>query len=266
MLKHALAGCLAGLLVALATWSFLPTATAQSETPKPETPKRGLSDKAYLGISWQKRPNDALEITQVYTATPAWDAGLIVGDCITAVEVLRDGKPAQDFAPPSFLLLGLTNAAPGTEFKVKIRRGEKSFAVEKAIFDDLPKLNCEIPAARSYIEHIQRAMKDWNGREHVWVTIKSCSFREFSEFHMREQQLELVRTQILELQVRMEKEEAEIKVAYQRINTLLAQEDLAKAQKNLAEVKTELARIQQMESGFSIAKTLLGLAFMIFGL
>lgn len=255
MFKHILAGCLTGLIIALGTWSFLPTSQAQ---PTPEAPRRGLNDKAYLGIAYTTNTDGSLLLTQVYPATPAWDAGLIAGDTIMAVEVLRDGKRADDFAPPTFLLLGLTTAAPGTEFRVKIERGNQSLAVEKAVLVDLPKQKCEIPAAQTFFDHIKTAMGNWNQRKVVWVTIKSCSFKEFSEFHMREQQVELMRTQILELQVRMVKEEAEIKQAYQNIRTLIAQEDLAKAQ-------AELARVQQMESGFGIVKLLLGFIGGIFG-
>lgn len=256
MLKHTLAGCLVGLLVALATWSFLPAHEAQ---PAPEAPRRGLSDKAYLGITYTSNPDQSLTLTQVYPATPAWDAGLVAGDTIMAVEVLRDGKRIDEPAPPTFLLLGLTTAAPGTEFRVKIERGDSSLAIEKAVLIDLPKAKCEIPCAQTFFDHIKTAMGNWNQRKQVWVNIKSCSFKEFSEFHMREQQVELIRTQILELQVRMEKEKAEIKQIEQNIKTLFAQERYLEAQ-------TEFTRLQSMEKGFGLVQTLIGFALSIFGL
>ncbi|CAG0962877.1 hypothetical protein ARNL5_01053 [Anaerolineae bacterium] len=256
MLKHMLAGCLVGLMVAIATWSFLPAHEAQAA---PETPKRGLTDKAYCGFTYTKNKDDTLKITHVYPATPAWDAGLMREDTIMGVECFVEGKKTDEPAPPMYLLLGLTNAAPGTEFRIKVLRGDPSLAAEKAICKEFVEKQIDIPAARSLFEHFRKAMKDWNRREMVWINIKSCSFKEFSDFHMREQQVELVRTQILEIQTRMQLEEAEIKQAYQNIRTLIAQEDLARAQ-------AEVARVQQMESGFGIAKTILSIALMFFGL
>lgn len=258
MLNRTALHLMAALAVAVGVWALLPDSHAQPAQPAPE--RRGMTDRAFLGVMWEEQPDATLKLTQVHPGTPAWDAGLLKDDVIVGVEIHQDNKPLENqVAQPVYLRMGLASAAPGTTFKMKVRRGEVSLQVEKAFCIDFPREKLSIPAAESMIGHYQSIMKDWRMAPEVWITVKSASYREFSSFHLREQQIEIARLEILRLQASIERERAETRVAFEQIKTLIAQRNLAEAQQRVAE-------LQAAEKGFSLLGSILSLLITVMGL
>lgn len=252
---------LVGTLLGALAITCIPT-TAQEAPAKspPAQTSRDHRDKAWIGISHITDQWGALEITLVHMGSPAWEAGLMVGDTIIGVEILVKGEPQKEMThghTVPYFLAGLNTAAPGTEFKVYVKRGQQSLSAEKAFAVDFPREGIEIPAAAVVIEHVQRKSADWKQAEFVWMNIKSRSYNEFSEHAMRTQQMEVARLQILKLQEEARNADLKRVQLIVDIENAIAQRDLA-----LAQIKTN--ELKKIEGGFSIIKLALGIFGLLF--
>lgn len=249
---------LAGLILGAAIVALIPREPATAQPSQPTA--RDHKDKAWIGISYIADQWGGLEISQVHFGSPAWEAGLMKGDTIVGVEVLIDGKLQPEMTHGQtvpFFLSGLETAAPGTEFKVYVKRGAGSLATEKAFAVDFPREKIEIPAADVMIQHIRKKSEAWKQAEYVWMTIKSRSFNEFSEHALRAQQLEVARLQAVKLQEEVRNMDLQRAKLLAEIQNALAQRDLALAQ-------TKAAEMQRLDSGFGVLQgviSLLGLFF-----
>lgn len=236
---------------------MLGQADAQESTPTTSS-ARGIDDKAWVGINFDVQENGSWLLEHVHVGSPAWDAGLLRGDTIVAVEVLENGKPASDAdlgegTTVPWLKIGLETSAPGTDFRVRVKRGDPSKQAEKFLAVDLPVMKGDIPAAKSFVQHIQSQHKVWKQQDYFWTTIKSGSYRDFSDFQLIQQRAEIARLEIMKLQEQVRNEEEKRELIRAQIQLALQQRDLAKAQKELA----ELEKLEQGANGIKAIFSLL---------
>lgn len=233
-------------------------AKEQQAQPAPAA-QRDMKDKAFLGVQWIQQDDGSLLITSVHPGSPAYMAGLIRDDRIIGLEGLKDGKPEPfpTVATGVMLQLGLVTAAPGAEFKLRVRRGRASLDVERLVCVDLPREGLTVPACEHVFDHYRRVAKDWQQAPEVWISVKSGSYAEFAAFHAKEQQIEIARLEIARIQKELENMDAERE---------LIQAEIARAieQKNLARAQQELTRLNKVKTALQIVRVGLQIMFMLF--
>lgn len=241
-------------IVALSLVAFvIGTQVSRAEPATPTTAKREFNDHALIGLLWTAQPDGTLLISLVHPGTPAWNAGLCVGDTVLGSRGFEDGEEIDGVVPPAALQMGLFTSPPGTEFEFKIKRGATSLQLETTVREMEAKKQ-SIPACQVFFDHFAAISKGWKNKPTLWIKLKSISAADFSAFEMREQQKMSLRLQITELQTRIELERTQTLTAYFEIDKLIAE-------KRNAEAQAALAAVQARESGTNTAKTLLGLLF-----
>lgn len=257
-------GVLSGALFAAMFFAVLPTLRETQAQPAPApTTTRTLDDKPWLGIQYQTDDRGGWLLDYVHVGSPAWDAGLVRGDTIIAIEVLQHGQPLDageikwgQTLP--YLAAGLETSKPGTEFKLRVKRGAVSLEMEKAFAVDFPREKIEIPAVQPLMAHLQRMNKEFKQQEWVWVTVKSASYRAMTESQTQLMNYEAARLQVSKLQQDILKISEERVLIQEEIKRAIAQKDLAKAQEHLARLE---ARNADIEMFGNLAKLVLGLLF-----